>query len=139
MQKLTVLRNHMMGVGAVPFIAALALLLAPIFGLTYGAGVATATLFGGAAVLLWGKSAIARDRVDPWLTVAVGVCAVLSPWLIGFSYMSSASFAIHTLAGLVIAGAGVHDLLKAREPEKAEAATSEAGTKDAGPDGAQAT
>lgn len=114
-EKITILRAHMKGVGAVPFGAALALLLAPIFGLFYGAAVATAILFGGAAMLLWGKNALSPDKLDSRLLLAVGVGTLLAPWVIGFGYMTSASFAIHTLAGLAIIGAVGYEFLKAKQ------------------------
>ncbi|WP_029031191.1 hypothetical protein [Salinarimonas rosea] len=126
MQAIKTLTGRLKGFGAVPFVAALALILAPTTGMVYGAALATAIVLGGITLLIFGKSTFVPEKSDPWLLMAVGIATIAVPWIFGFGYLASVDVAIHTLAGVAIAGAALYQLARARHEEDAEQ----------GPDGA---
>lgn len=63
---------------------------------------ANAWIVGAAAVLIAATALFAFHQVEDWASLAIGLWAVLSPWLLGFADLSSATTA-HVLAGLIIA------------------------------------
>jgi hypothetical protein len=124
MQHVKKMFDHAKGLPGLPLAAALLLFLTPLFGLTYGASIASAIIVGGAALLLWGKLALAPDGIDLWLMAAVGVVALFAPWILGFGAFSSWAFLTHLMAGVAFLGVASYDLIKQRDAQKASQAQS---------------
>jgi hypothetical protein len=85
-------------------VAGLGLLLSPWY-LGYAAepNAAPNAWIAGAAVALIATTALfAFHHAEDWASLAIGLWAVISPWLLGFADLSSATTA-HVLAGLVVA------------------------------------
>ena len=85
-------------------VAGLGLLLSPWY-LGYAAephAAPNAWMAGAAVVLIALAALFAFHPAEDWTSLAVGLWAVISPWLIGFAELSSATTA-HVVAGLIIA------------------------------------
>ena len=85
-------------------VAGLGLLLSPWY-LGYAAepnAAPNAWIAGSAVVLIAVSALFAFHQAEDWANLAVGLWAVLSPWLLGFADLSSATTA-HVLAGAIVA------------------------------------
>ncbi len=85
-------------------IAGLGLLLSPWY-LAYAAetyAAWNAWIVGAAVALIAIAALFAFHRVEEWANVALGFWAVIAPWVLGFSALTSATWA-HVVAGLVVA------------------------------------
>lgn len=85
-------------------VAGLGLLLSPWYlGYVSEPYAAPNAWVAGAAVVLIALAALfAFHQAEDWGSLAVGLWAALSPWLLGFADLSSATTA-HVVAGLIVA------------------------------------
>lgn len=85
-------------------VAGLALLLSPWYLGYVGEPYATwnAWIVGASVALIAIAALFAFHRVEEWANVAVGLWAVIAPWVLGFSAVASATW-VHVIAGLVVA------------------------------------
>ncbi|TIQ10744.1 SPW repeat protein [Mesorhizobium sp.] len=88
----------------VNIIAGLGLLLSPWYlGFAAEAYAAWNAWFVGAAVTLIAVAALfSFHQVEEWANVVLGLWALVSPWVLGFSPVTAAMWA-HVIAGIVVA------------------------------------
>ncbi len=87
----------------VKVIAGLGLFLAPWYlGFSAEAHAAWSAWIIGAAMILVALAALfAFNRVEEWVNGVLGILAVISPWVLGFSTMTPAT-TVHVVAGLIV-------------------------------------
>jgi len=88
----------------VNIVAGLGLLLSPWYlgyaAETYAAW--NAWIVGAAVTLIAVAALFAFHQVEEWANVALGLWAVIAPWILGFSAVVSAMW-VHVIIGLVVA------------------------------------
>ena len=85
-------------------VAGLGLLLSPWY-LGFAAETAAAWnawLVGAAMTLIALAALFAFHRLEEWANVALGLWAVIAPWVLGFATLAAAMW-VHVIAGLVVA------------------------------------
>jgi hypothetical protein len=92
------------GVDVVNVVAGVALALSPWYlGYASESQAAWNAWLAGAAIALIAVAAIlAYNQYEEWANLALGLWTILSPWLLGFSALSSATV-LHVVVGIVVA------------------------------------
>ncbi len=85
-------------------VAGLGLLISPWL-LGYGAETWAAWngwIVGAAIALVAGAALYAFHEAEEWINVVLGIWAIVAPWILGFSAVTTAMWA-HVIAGIVVA------------------------------------
>jgi hypothetical protein len=96
--------NNRAALDIINIVAGLGLLLSPWYlgyaGETYAAW--NAWVVGAAVAVLAALALFAFHQAEEWINLALGLWAVIAPWLLGFATLPAAVGA-HVIAGLIVA------------------------------------